>query len=95
VEEDWHLQAIEAYRTELRKPDSKHKGSRMVACDFMHLYKIETGWDIKIDHNLLIRGAKGGRTRAQANAVQSWLTVDMSSDAVWSGNNHTNTNNKN
>jgi len=74
VEEDWRLRAIEAYRTELCKPDSKHKGS--VACDFMHLYKIETGQDIKIDHNLLIHGAKGGRTRAQANAARSWLTTE-------------------
>ena len=75
VEEAWHLQAIEAYQMELHKPHGEHKGSQMVAHDFMHLYKIETGRDIKIDHNLLICGAKGGRICAQANAGQSWLTT--------------------
>jgi hypothetical protein len=76
LEEDWRLQAIEAYRMELYKPDGKHKRSWMVAHDFMHLYKKETSQDIKIDHNLLIHGVKGGRTHVQANAAWSWLTAE-------------------
>lgn len=74
LEEDWKHRAIAAYSEELLKPEGKQKGARTVARDFAAQYKLSTDHDIKLDHNLLIRGAKGGRTRAQANATRSLLT---------------------
>lgn len=76
LEEDIRQRAIAAYREELTKPVGKRKGSRKVAKDFVALYKLETGRDMRIDHVLLIRGAAGGRTRAQANAARSHLTEE-------------------
>lgn len=74
LEEEWRHKAIAAYSEELLKPEGKRKGARTVARDFTVQYKLSTGRDIKLDHNLLIRGAKGGRTRAQANAARNLLT---------------------
>lgn len=70
--EDIKARVIKAYSAELLK--AKGKGARTVAKDFVHLYKLETGLDIKLDHVTIIRGAKGGRSRAQANAAKSHLT---------------------
>ncbi|KZP16683.1 hypothetical protein FIBSPDRAFT_674880, partial [Athelia psychrophila] len=66
--------AIAAYREELLEPEGKRKGAQTVARDFVAQFRLSTGLDIKLDHNLLIRGAKGGQTRAQVNAERSWLT---------------------
>jgi Tc5 transposase-like DNA-binding protein len=40
----------------------------------MKLYKLETGRDVKLNYNTLIRGARGGRSRAEANTARAWLT---------------------
>ena len=50
--------AIKAYPAELLKATGK--GAPVVAKDFVHLYKLVTGLDVKLDHNTLIQGAKGG-----------------------------------
>jgi hypothetical protein len=71
--EDWRARAVAAYKAELLKP-GKRKGCRVIAKDFMDLYKMETGRDIKLDYNFIRRGAQGGRTRAQVNAARTWLT---------------------
>ncbi|KZP05300.1 hypothetical protein FIBSPDRAFT_805879, partial [Athelia psychrophila] len=76
LEEGLRRRAIGAYQDELRKPEGKRKGARTVAKDFVKLYKLETGRDMRIDHLLLIRGAAGHRTRAQANASRSHLTPE-------------------
>lgn len=76
LEEGLCLRAICMYQDELQKPEGKRKGARTVAKDFVKLYKLETGHDMHIDHNLLIRGAAGHCTRAQANASQSHLTPE-------------------
>lgn len=70
--EDIKSRAIKAYSAELLK--SREKGARTVAKDFVDLYKAETGLDVKLDHLTLIRGANGGRSRAEANAAKSLLT---------------------
>lgn len=70
--EDWTKRAIKAYQAELKKP--KGKGARTVAADFVKLYKLETGKDIKLNYARLIRGANGVRSRAEANAARAWLT---------------------
>ena len=74
LEEEWKLKVIATYDRELLKPEGKRKGARTMAHDFMAQYKLSTGLDIKLDHNLLIQRAKGGQTHAQANAAQSLLT---------------------
>lgn len=71
--ENWGARAVAAYKTELLKP-GKQKGCRVIAKDFMHLYKKETGRDIKLDYNVIRCGAQGGRSRAQVNAARTWLT---------------------
>lgn len=76
LEEGLRVRAIEAYRGELQKPEGKRKGARKIAKDFSNLFKLETGRDMLIDHNLLIRGAAGGRTRAQTNALKTYLTSE-------------------
>lgn len=76
LEEGLRLRAREAYRGELQKPEGRRKGARTVAKDFMKLYKLETGRDMRIDHNLLIRGAAGHHTRTQANALRAHLTLE-------------------
>ena len=63
--------AIQAYIGELTK--TKGKGAHTVAEDFVKLYKLETGRDIKLNYNTLIRGAQGGRSCAEANVVSAWL----------------------
>lgn len=70
--EDIKSRAIKAYSVELLK--TKGKGARTVAKDFVQLYKVETGLDIKLDHVTLIRGANGGRSLAEFNAAKSLLT---------------------
>ena len=72
--EDLKARAIKAYKVELAKANGK--GARTVAKDFVNLYKLETGMDIKLSYCTLIRGADGGRSRAEANAARSWLTDD-------------------
>ena len=67
--EDLKARAISAYSAELKKTNGK--GARTVAQDFVNLYKLETGKDIKLNYNTLIRGANGGRSRAEANAARS------------------------
>jgi Tc5 transposase DNA-binding domain len=67
--------AVKAYKEELEKPEGeKCKGSWTVVHDFVHLYKQETGLDIKIDYNILIWQTKGVRTKAQTNGAKCWLT---------------------
>lgn len=66
--------AIEAYQNELKKPQGK--GAHTIAKDFINLYKVETGKKVKLCYLTLIRGAKGGRSHAAANAVKSWVTDD-------------------
>ena len=66
--------AIKAYKVELVKVSKK--GACSVAKDFVNLYKLKTGMDIKLSYCTLIRGADGGRSRAEANAARSWLTDD-------------------
>ena len=72
--EDLKARAIKAYKAELAKPNGK--GARTVAKDFVNLYKLKTVMNIKLSYCTLIRGADGGRSRAEANAAQSWLTDD-------------------
>ena len=72
--EDLKARAIRAYSAELKKTNGK--GAQTVAQDFVNLYKLETGKDIKLNYNTLIRGANGGRSRAEANAARSWLTEE-------------------
>jgi hypothetical protein len=57
---DLKAQAIKAYKEELAK--SNRKGACTVAKDFVNLYKLETGMDIKLSHCTLIQGANGGRS---------------------------------
>jgi Tc5 transposase DNA-binding domain len=80
-EESFRIRAIAAYKDELLKPDTKRKGARTIVRDFINLYKLETGQDIKLTYHSLLRGANGGRTQAQANASRSWLT-DEERDVV-------------
>jgi hypothetical protein len=72
--EDLKARAIKAYKAELTKANGK--GARTIAQDFVNLYRLETGKDIKLNYNTLIRGANGGRSRAEANAARSWLTEE-------------------
>ena len=37
---------------------------------------MKTGRDMHIDHMQLMQGAKGGQTKAEANAARSWLLND-------------------
>jgi hypothetical protein len=64
--------AIKAYIGELTK--EKGKGARTVAEDFVKLYKLETGKNVKLNYGTLIWGARRGRSRAEANAARAWLT---------------------
>jgi hypothetical protein len=64
--------AIKAYIGELAK--EKGKGARTVTEDFVKLYKLETGKNVKLNYGTLIRGARSGRSRAKANAARAWLT---------------------
>lgn len=72
--DDWTRRAIIAYQAELKKANGK--GARTVAQDFINLYKLETGKDIKLSYSRLIRGANGLRSRAEVNTSQAWLTDD-------------------
>ena len=71
---DPKAQAIKAYNAELAKLNGK--GAHTVAKDFVNLYKLKTGMNIKLSYCILIWGADGGRSWAEANAAQSWLTDD-------------------
>lgn len=64
--------AIKAYENELKKANGK--GARTIAKDFVQLYKVETGKDVKLCYLTLIRGANGGKSRAAVNATKSWVT---------------------
>lgn len=70
--EDLKAQAIKVYAAERAKP--KGRSARTVAKDFVQLYKRETGKDVKLCYNTLIRGANRRRSRAEANASRSWLS---------------------
>jgi hypothetical protein len=67
--EDLKARAIRAYSAELEKTNGK--GAWTVAQDFVNIYKLETGKDIKFNYNTLIQGANGGQSRAEANAARS------------------------
>ena len=58
--EDLKAWAIKAYKVELAKPNGK--GARTVAKDFVNLYKLKRGMNIKLSYCTLIRGADGGRS---------------------------------
>lgn len=72
--EDLKDRAIEVYKNERKKPNGR--GARTIAQDFMDLYRKETGKSVRLCYNTLIRGADGGRSRAEANAAKSWLTKE-------------------
>ena len=58
--EDLKARAIKAYKAEHAKVNGK--GAHTVAKDFVNLYKLKTGMDIKLSYCTLIRGADGGRS---------------------------------
>ena len=52
------------------------KGERCMDCSLglSEALRMETGSEIPIDHMQLMWGAKGGQTKAEANATRSWLS---------------------
>jgi hypothetical protein len=57
---DLKIRATTAYKNEQQKPHGK--GARTIAKDFVNLYKVETGKEVKFCYLTLICGANGGRS---------------------------------
>lgn len=70
---DLKARAILAYGLEREKV--KGKGACTVANDFVELYRVETGKDVKLCYLTLIRGADGRKSRASSNAARSHVTA--------------------
>jgi hypothetical protein len=57
-------------------PREKKKSSRQICKDTSNAYFAETGVRIPLDHNSLIRHAKGGLTLTQSNRKKGWLVAE-------------------
>ncbi|KAF8214710.1 hypothetical protein K438DRAFT_1749803 [Mycena galopus ATCC 62051] len=68
--------AVVFYRNEIQKdlaPGEKHLSLRAVCRKFEGAYKIDTGKDIALNHNTLLRLAKGAKSKSMSNEERSWL----------------------
>lgn len=68
--------AVERYREELQKKEAGEKamGAKAVCNEVMVAYRRETGKIIKLNHCTIINRIKGKPSRAEANALQRWLS---------------------
>ncbi|KAF7326341.1 HTH CENPB-type domain-containing protein [Mycena sanguinolenta] len=68
--------AVVFYRHEVEKdlaPEKKRMSLRTVCRKFEGAYKIDTGRDVALDHNTLLRLVKGGKSKSLSNEEQGWL----------------------
>lgn len=66
--------AVTLYRMELGKEDEKQrKGARTICKEVSDEFFLQTGERLNLDHNTLIRQAKGGKTIDEFNEDKSWL----------------------
>ncbi|KAJ7683502.1 hypothetical protein B0H14DRAFT_2244635, partial [Mycena olivaceomarginata] len=54
-------------------PGEKHMSLRAVCRKFKGAYKIDTGKDVALDHNTLLRLVKGAKSKSVSNEERNWL----------------------
>jgi len=77
--DDLKVHAVKIYLEEQDKsfpPGEKKRTSRQICKDASDAHFAATGRRIPLDHNTLLRHAKGGVTLTQSNGKKSWLTVE-------------------
>ncbi|KLO14684.1 hypothetical protein SCHPADRAFT_814926, partial [Schizopora paradoxa] len=70
------LEAANTYNEEQLKPVKDRKGSRAICKEISAEHKRLTGEEIPLDHNTLLRRARGGRSKAETNASKGWLELE-------------------